>query len=144
MDVYNFARKIYNIKTSAIMKQAFVILLFAFSFTSLSAKEYFPGRDSTSTVVPLTPAPTPEINPNGDGMRSPARPVYASLDGHTVSFNTSFAGCEVILIENDGFEVFTDYVDSDGFVIIPDEIIGIFELQLIVGDFIYAGEILLN
>lgn len=123
------------------MKLTFIILLFAFSSTSMSAIEYFPGRDSTSTVVPLAPAPTPEINPNGDGMRSPARPVYASLDGHTLSFSTSFAGCEIILIDTDGFGVFTGYVDSDGFVIIPGEIIGIFELRLIVGDSFYSAEI---
>ena len=78
--------------------------------------------------------------PQGGPHRTPPS-VVVDLEGHTLIFDEEFAGCTINLMDSANNIVFTDTIDSDGIVELPNNISGTYVLKLIVEDVFFQGEI---
>ena len=84
----------------------------------------------------------PPVTGNQPIPRSPASSIYISIDSHRVTFAPSYYRCLVVLVDFENETVvFSDYVDSDGYIEIPTNIIGTYKLILYVNDTTFVGEI---
>ena len=77
----------------------------------------------------------------GTKPRSPIAPIYVDQDGYTLSFDESCIGCSVTLIDDEDNIVYTDIVDENGIVELPNNLSGTYELQIERGSIIFVGEI---
>ncbi len=78
---------------------------------------------------------------NGGPHRSPEPSVIVIINDTYIEFDTLYSGCNVTIIDSDGLTVYSLIIDENGIISLPDNIEGIFELQLYVYDDIYTGEI---
>ena len=116
-------------KLKSILIAAFIMMLIGFSQQSfaentpvvISVRKPQPSHSS----VPRTPIVIPE--------------VY--IDGYTLTFDVSCIGCPVAIVAEEENVVFTTYVDETGVVELPNDLTGIFELQLVRGSITFVGEI---
>lgn len=76
----------------------------------------------------------------GNTHRTPAAPIRATQDGHSIAFTTSFAGETIEIFDGDTL-LYIAIIGEDGSVEIPENIIGEVELRLIVGERTYSAEI---
>ena len=76
---------------------------------------------------------------NGGGPRTlDGFPVVYYAD-YALTFDSSCIGCTIELVQND-VVVFTDVVDSNGEVEIPDTLVGLVELRIYRDGIMYVGE----
>lgn len=80
---------------------------------------------------------------NMEGNQHPRSPLHTPevyIDDYTLIFDTSFEGLSVELLQDDEV-VYSDIIDENGEVVLPDYLVGEYELRFYVGDFIFVGEI---
>lgn len=87
-------------------------------------------------TIDITTAPA-----QGGPAKTPTQPLCIYQDGHILDFGTNFAGCTVSLLEEDETTVFSGFVGTDGFLILPGYLEGIYLIQLNVDGTIYEGVI---
>ena len=95
---------------------------------------------NAQTHVPLEP----EIIDNqgsdqGANPRSPIEIPTVYYEDDVLTFDSNCIGCTIELVQND-VVVFTDVVDSNGEVEIPDTLVGLVELRLYRGGIMFVGE----
>jgi hypothetical protein len=98
------------------------------------------GIVNAQTNVPLEP----EIVINqgsaqGDYPRSPVEIPTVYYEDYVLMFDSSCIGCTIELVQND-VVVFTDVVDQNGEVEIPDTLVGLVELRLYRDGIMFVGE----
>lgn len=106
-------------------------------FLNVNASE---RNDSTGTPIPLRDIP-PGSPDHGGFNRAPAAPFIIYQDGHTLNFGIECAGCAVILIDGNDAIVFSGMVGTDGCVILPEYLEGLYVIHLIVDEALYEGEL---
>ncbi len=106
-------------------------------FLNVNASE---RNDSTGTPIPLRDIP-PGSPDHGGFNRAPAAPFIIYQDGHTLNFGIECAGCAVILIDGNEATVFSGMVGTDGCVILPEYLEGLYVIHLIVDEALYEGEL---
>ena len=98
--------------------------------------------DTTTTPVPLIiKGPGGE---NGDYHRSHSSSIMIYQNGCLLDFGPPYSGCSVVLINVDELTVYSTVVSSDGIVVFPEYLDGVFELRLMVDNDIYSGVIFLE
>ncbi len=108
-----------------------ILLLFTSSITTMHA-------DGPVILHPINNGGSTE-NPNKP--RSPIAPIYFDQDGKTLTFDESCVGCPITLLDENGDIVFTSFVDENGIVELPSDLIGTFVLQLTRANITFEGEI---
>ena len=98
--------------------------------------------DTTNTPVPLIIKGSG--GDNGDYHRGNLPSIVIYQNGSLLDFGTAYSGCSVFLINENELIEYSGIVGSDGIVVLPDYLEGVYELRLNVGDIVYAGEILLE
>ncbi len=82
-------------------------------------------------------------NGNSNEQPGPARsPIYIPsvfLADHTLYFEESCIGCEVLILQDDEV-VYSAVVDENGTVELPDALYGVYEIQLYQGSRTFVGE----
>lgn len=119
--------------------------LFCFLFLSILTygKAYAcEMSDTTHTPVPLIIKGSG--GDNGDYHRGYSQSIVIYQDGGLLDFGTVYSGCSVVVINENGLTEYSGVVGTDGIVVLPDYLEGLFELQLTVDNIVYAGEILLE
>ncbi|MBQ7427890.1 MAG: hypothetical protein IJV20_11710 [Prevotella sp.] len=75
----------------------------------------------------------------------PKSPVVAPtvyIDGNVLTFETPCDGCTLQLVDEDGDVVYTTVIPEDTTTLtLPADLEGIFELQIIRGDWMFYGEV---
>ena len=83
------------------------------------------------------------VNPNGS-QNEPHRSSEATLviyqSRSIFYFGESFAGCSVTLFSNN-VDVYSDIIESDGTITIPESFTGTFELCITVGSQVFSAKI---
>lgn len=82
-------------------------------------------------------------NINNSGGHYPRTPIHTPevyIDDYTLIFDTSFEGLSVELLQDDEV-VYSDIIDENGEVQLPDNLVGEYELRFCVGSFTFVGEI---
>ena len=123
-----------------VMERKYFILLLMLSFGALDVTSITSMDDGPE---PLYIVPPPPINENGGPHRSPSSDNYVFQEGNVLSFSHSFAGCVFCLTDSDNEVVYTDSIDTNGFVELPSYLSGTYLLILYVGDDIYQGTLIL-
>lgn len=118
----------------------FLVSILALSFTLVSFNIY--KGDGPESLI-LNYIPPVNNNNNGGGPRSPSTPVYAQQQGHTVILGSTYEGCIIELLDYNNV-IWSDYVGNDGTVVIPGDMMGVFNLILYVDDAAYIGEVILE
>lgn len=86
-------------------------------------------------------------NPPASGQPIPRTPAFipnACIDGYTLTFDASCIGCAITLIQDDTVvysTVISENTDGDGEVILPDYLVGQYEIQIEYGSIILVGNI---
>ena len=75
----------------------------------------------------------------GANPRSPIEIPTVYYEDYVLTFDSSCIGCTIELVQND-VVVFTDVVDPNGEVEIPDTLVGLVELRLYRGVIMFVGE----
>ena len=76
--------------------------------------------------------------------RTPIRTPDASIEDHTLTFDSSCIGCTITLLQDDIIIYSATVEENDnmeGEVVLPDYLTGMFELQLEIGSITFVGEI---
>ena len=118
------------------MKKILLMIVSAFMLsTSLWAK----------TIVPLSVCIEDDEQPLGHGYgRTPMRPPLVYIDDHTLTFAVGHPDYTLIIKDEDGDVVYTTTVFStDIEVILPSTLSGDYEVNLIMGNWLFVGYILL-
>jgi len=113
------------------MKKALLIL----SFMCLEA------TCSNILAADIVPLQSQKIRPTDEHTkpsRSPMRLPLIYIEDHILLFSDSFVGFEVTILQN-GQVVYMDCVGADGTLMLPENMSGDYELQIIIGDYIVTG-----
>ena len=78
--------------------------------------------------------------PQGGPHRTPTS-VVVDIEGHTLIFDEVYSGCTINLMDSGENIVYTDTIDSDGIIELPNDISGIYVLKLTVEEVFFQGEI---
>lgn len=97
-------------------------------------------NDSSGTPIPLTDIP-PGSPDHGGFNRAPAASFIIYQDGHTLDFGTACSSCTVTLIDGNEATAFSGIVGTDGCVILPEYLEGLYVIHLIVDEALYEGEL---
>lgn len=76
----------------------------------------------------------------GEIPRSPIRHPSLFIEEHTLSFSNSCLGFILELVQDDAI-VYTYLINSTDDLVLPSELVGIYEIRLIGGSFTFVGEI---
>ena len=107
-------------------------------FSSIMLCAYADGPEQiVYLTIDITTAPG-----QGGPPKSPTQPVCLYQNGHTLNFGTDYSGCAVTLIDENELIEYSGIVGSDGIVVLPEYLMGVFELRLTADNIVYAGEIL--
>ena len=80
--------------------------------------------------------------PSNNDVNMPHAPIViprASLDGHTLHFITPCTGLTLQLVQDD--EVCYETVITSDYLEIPSSITGVYELQILRGDYVFFAEV---
>ena len=83
------------------------------------------------------------VNPTGEHGGTPKSPnlyLYVYWYGNTLDFGMSLSGCPVQLLQDDNV-VFSTLVGTDGTVVLPTNLSGLYELQITVQTITYIAEL---
>lgn len=123
------------------MERKVICILFLSLLTFGKAFAY-EKSDTTTTPVPLIiKGPGGD---NGDYHRSHSPSIMIYQNGCLLDFGTPYSGCSVVLINVNELTVYSAVVSSDGIVVLPEYLDGVYELRLMVDNNIYCGVILLE
>ena len=89
----------------------------------------------------LHPISDSNNNSKGTKPRSPIAPIYVEQNDYTLSFDESCIGCSVTLIDDEDNIVYTDIVDENGIVELPNNLSGDYCIQIVRGRFCFWGYI---
>lgn len=90
--------------------------------------------------VDINPIAQPRNGQNNNLPRSPIYQPHIFIEYNTLFFDFSCIGCSIQLLQDD-IVVYTDVVNEDGEIILPDCLSGVYQLQLQFGSIIFEGEI---
>lgn len=117
------------------------IKLFALSAIILFANlNTYAQNSDNKKEVPIIKKEGVVLGNGGGANRAPIRTPEVYIDDYTLIFDTSFEGLSVELIQDDEV-VYSDIIDENGEVLLPNYLVGEYELRFYVGDFIFVGEI---
>ena len=123
-------------------KKYFLLFVFILSLSlTLVSFNIYKGDGPASLI--LNYIPPKNNNDNQGGARSPSTPVYAQQQNHTIIIGSAYEGCLIELLEQNEV-IWSDYVGNDGTVVIPETIVGVFNLMFYVDDATYMGEVILE
>lgn len=117
-------------------KRLFVVLaimLFALPNT-------FAQKSNDKKEVPVVYKPGPVLGNGGGAHRVPILTPEVYIDDYTLIFDTSFEGLSVELLQDDEV-VYSDIIDENGEVLLPDYLVGEYELRFYVGSFVFVGKV---
>lgn len=100
----------------------------------------FSLADAEQKDVIINPKAQSGNKHNDNNPRSPIRTPHVSIEDFTLLFDLSCIGCSIQLLQDD-IVVYTDVVNEDGEVILPNCLSGVYQLQLQFGSIIFEGEI---
>lgn len=109
-------------------------------FTAFCAFVLISSAKSQEKEVILHPT---VLNGNSVGNhtgRTPIRTPEVYIDDYTLIFDTSFEGFTIELLQDEEV-VYSDIIDENGEVQLPDNLVGEYELRFCVGSFTFVGEI---
>jgi hypothetical protein len=118
------------------MKKILLMIVSAFMLsTSLWAK----------TIVPLSVCIEDDDQPLGNGNpRSPIEVPLVYIDDHTLTFAVGHPDYTLIIKDEDGYVIYTTTVFStDTELILPSTLSGDYEVNLVMGNWLFVGYILL-
>ena len=81
------------------------------------------------------------LPPLGGVHRSPVLYPEVFIEDYILSFDENSIGCPITLIDADENTVFTTIIDETGVVELPNDLVGIFELELVRDSITFVGEI---
>ncbi|MBR6978612.1 MAG: hypothetical protein IKH88_02120 [Prevotella sp.] len=125
-------------------KKLFLLLLTVIASINVATAQapYVPQDDSLMVVVMNEKVVIP-IGEHGSLPKSPSPCLYIYMYGNNLDFGTNLAGCPVRLVQDDEV-VFSSLVETDGTVMLPTGLSGLYELQITVDDVIYSAYFLFN
>ena len=125
-------------------KKLFLLLLTVIASINVATAQapYIPQDDSLMVVVMNEKVVIP-IGEHGSLPKSPSPCLYIYMYGNNLDFGTNLAGCPVRLVQDDEV-VFSSLVETDGTVMLPTGLSGLYELQITVDDVIYSAFFLFN
>ena len=125
------------------MKKLIVLMIFTALTVNIYASQKQVNVSSADTIIVRTDPTNP--NPaQGSGPRGLDTSIYLCQDGHFLEFEPCYSGCLVVLLDENELIEYSGVVGSDGIVVLPDYLEGVYELRLTVGTMVYIGEILLE
>ena len=127
----SFSYIFIDLKLYCIMKRKMFFILL---FSSIMLCAYADGPEQiVYLTIDITTAPG-----QGGPPKSPTQPVWLSQNGHTLNFGTDYSGCAVTLLDENELIEYSGIVGSDGIVVLPEYLMGVFELRLTVDNIVYA------
>ena len=127
----------------------FTVSLMGLGISSLHAEENFSGLLSQSFSIVKKYNEKTESSPvelkvkkNNLGVKYPKSPILipeVTIDGHTLHFITPCTGLTLQLVQDD--EVCYETVISSDYLEIPSDITGMYELQILRGNYVFFAEI---
>lgn len=117
------------------------IKLFALSAIILFANlNTYAQNSDDKKEVPIIKKEGVVLGNGGGANRAPIRTPEVYIDDYTLIFDTSFEGLSVELLQDDEV-VYSDIIDENGEVLLPDYLVGEYELRFYLGSIIFVGEI---
>lgn len=120
------------------------LLFFALLLLAPCTRTLADGIDLELNVRYVDPIKTGNTS-TGSGHKTPIRRPVITLSGNTVCMDGAFSeGC-LYLVNEYNVVVFTHVIDENSDeIVIPADIAGTYELQIVCGDFCYYCEIVLQ
>lgn len=125
------------------MKKVIMLMM----LTALTVNIYALQKQVTESSADTIIVRTDPTNPNpaqGSGPRGLDISIYICQNGHLLEFEPCYSGCVVMLVDKNEHIEYSGIVGSDGIVVLPEYLEGVFELQLTVDNIVYSGEIQLE
>lgn len=117
------------------------IILFALSAIILFANlNTYAQNSDNKKEVPIIKKEGVVLGNGGGANRAPIRTPEVYIDDYTLIYDTSFEGLSVELLQDDEV-VYSDIIDENGEVVLPDYLVGEYELRFYLGSIIFVGEI---
>lgn len=114
------------------------LILFSFLLTIICSMTIAKNKEVEVPVILTEIVVNPDGTHNGPHRSDTTIVIYQS--GSTFNFGESLAGCTVTLLLNSAV-VYSDFVGTDGTVIIPASFTGTFELCLTIDTQVFSAEI---
>lgn len=117
------------------------IKLFALSAIILFANlNTYAQNSDNKKEVPIIKKEGVVLGNGGGANRAPILTPEVYIDDYTLIFDTSFEGLSVELLQDDEV-VYSGIIDENGEVVLPDYLVGEYELRFYLGSIIFVGEI---
>lgn len=115
-------------------------LLFFVAFVQFVIGVLNAARTNEISPVELTAEIIHNSSTNKPIKRSPSSTITIYVEERLLFFDTSFEGFNIELLQDDEV-VYSDIIDENGEVQLPDYLVGEYELRFYVGSFVFVGEI---
>lgn len=123
------------------MKKLLLTLFLSAFFLGMSATQRQIHVESSDTIIiprtdPITPNPS-----QGDGHRTTQTDLQVFQNGYILNFTPVYSGGSLELLDMNWNTVFSGIVDSDGYVLLPKYLEGVYVIRFIFSDIVFQGEI---